>query len=163
EPQFYAWVASAFILAQVVGLSVAGAWKDRAGVRTPFLLAVAGFGIGSLLCALAPSMHVLVFARAFQGLSGGALNALSFAAAAAAASPGIAIGLLATGVLAAYAFWNAERHAAVAVIPRETWLGRGPVGSSLLAMMFYTGAYTGAGVFLPLYLVQVRGESTTAA
>jgi MFS family permease len=29
--------------------------------------------------------------------------------------------------------------------------------------MFYTGAYTGAGVFLPLYLVQVRGESTTAA
>ena len=25
EPQFYAWVASAFILAQVVGLSVAGA------------------------------------------------------------------------------------------------------------------------------------------
>ena len=29
--------------------------------------------------------------------------------------------------------------------------------------MFYTGAYTGAGLFLPLYLVQVRGESTTQA
>jgi predicted MFS family arabinose efflux permease len=29
--------------------------------------------------------------------------------------------------------------------------------------MFYVGAYTGAGVFLPLYLVQVRGESTTQA
>jgi predicted MFS family arabinose efflux permease len=29
--------------------------------------------------------------------------------------------------------------------------------------VFYLGAYTGAGVFLPLYLVQVRGESTTQA
>ena len=30
EPQYYAWVASAFILAQVVGLSIAGAWRiDR--------------------------------------------------------------------------------------------------------------------------------------
>src|SRR5438874_3255524 len=83
EPQFYAWVASAFILAQVVGLSIAGAWKDRAGLRKPFLIAVAAFGVGSLLCALAPSMHILVLARAFQGLAGGALNALGFAARAA--------------------------------------------------------------------------------
>jgi MFS family permease len=253
EPQFYAWVASAFILAQVVGLSVAGAWRDRAGLRIPFLVAVAGFGVGSLLCALAPSMHVLVFARAFQGLAGGALNALSFSAAAAypeairlrmlslisgvwgivalgapllggfitdalgwrwiflvnvpvcaavivlgylalervqpsasrralpvmralllaiavagltaapSASPEIAVGLLLCGVLSAVGYAYAERHAVVAVIPRETWTGRGPVGSSLLATMFYTGAYTGAGVFLPLYLVQVRGESTTQA
>jgi MFS family permease len=253
EPQFYAWVASAFILAQVVGLSVAGAWKDRAGLRTPFLITVAAFGVGSLLCAFAPSMHTLVFARAFQGLAGGALNALGFAAAAAypesirlrmlslisgvwgvialgapllggvitdtlgwrwiflvnvpvctavivlawfalaassrggarralpitraillalavagitaapSASADFAIGLLVIGVLAALAYAYQERRAAVAVIPRETWLSRGPVGSSLLATSFYTGAYTGAGVFLPLYLVQVRGESTTEA
>src|SRR5205823_5913979 len=58
-------------------------WKDRAGLRKPFLIAVAAFGVGSLLCALAPSMHILVLARAFQGLAGGALNALGFAAAAA--------------------------------------------------------------------------------
>jgi MFS family permease len=83
EPQFYAWVASAFILAQVVGLSVAGAWRDRAGLKTPFLLAVLAFGVGSLLCAIAPSMPGLVLARAFQGLAGGGLNALGFAAAAA--------------------------------------------------------------------------------
>ncbi|MBV9893089.1 MAG: MFS transporter [Chloroflexi bacterium] len=253
EPQFYAWVASAFILAQIVGLSVGGAWKDRAGLRTPFLVAVAGFGLGSLLCAVAPSMPLLVFARAFQGLAGGALSALSFAAAAAypeairlrmlslisgvwgvvalgapllggfitdllgwrwiflvnlpvcaavillgwlaletskpsdsrralpvtravllavavagltaapSASPEIAVALLAVGLVAAIAFAYAERGAVIPVIPRDTWLGRGPVGSSLLATVFYTGAYTGAGVFLPLYLVQVRGESTTQA
>jgi MFS family permease len=253
EPQFYAWVASAFILAQVVGLSIGGAWKDRAGLRTPFLIAVAAFGVGSLLCALAPSMQVLVVSRGFQGLAGGALSALCFAAAATypetirlrmlslisgvwgivalgapllggvitdtlgwrwiflvnvpvctgvvvlgwlaletgkpsdtrralpvtralllaiavagltaapSASPQVAAVLLGVGLVAAIAFARAERRAAVAVIPRETWLGRGPVGSSLLATMFYTGAYTGAGVFLPLYLVQVRGESTTQA
>jgi MFS family permease len=253
EPQFYAWVASAFILAQVVGLSVAGAWKDRAGLRNPFLIAVAAFGLGSLFCALAPSMQVLVFSRAFQGLAGGALSALCFAAAAAypervrlrmlslisgvwgvialgapllggfitdwlgwrwiflvnvpvcaavivlgwlalaatkpsaagralpvtravllaiavagltaapSASREVAVVLLATGVIAAIVYARLERQAAVAVIPTDTWLGRGPVGSSLRAIMFYTGAYTGAGVFLPLYLVQVRGESTTQA
>ena len=59
EPRFYAWVASAFILAQVVGLSVAGAWKDRSGLKTPFLITVFAFGLGSLLCALAPSMPLL--------------------------------------------------------------------------------------------------------
>jgi MFS family permease len=253
EPQFYAWVASAFILAQVVGLSVAGAWRDRSGLRTPFLITVAAFGLGSLLCALAPSMLTLVVARAFQGLAGGGLNALGFAAAAAypeavrlrmmslisgvwgvlalgapllgglitdtlgwrwiflvnlplcaavillgwfalvaskpagqrralpvtravllaiavagltaapSATPEVAIALLAVGGLAAVAFWRAERHAAVPVIPRDTWLGRGAAGSSLLALAFFTGAYTGAGVFLPLYLVEIRGMSTTEA
>ena len=253
EPQFYAWVASAFILAQVVGLSVAGAWKDRAGLRNPFLIAVAAFGVGSLFCALAPSMHILVFSRAFQGLAGGALSALCFAAAAVypervrlrmlslisgvwgvialgapllggfitdslgwrwiflvnvpvcagvialgwlalkdtrpsdvrralpvtraillatavagltaapSASRDIAVGLLAIGLAAAVVYARLEVRASVAVIPTDTWLGRGPVGSSLRATMFYTGAYTGAGVFLPLYLVQVRGESTTQA
>jgi MFS family permease len=253
EPQFYAWVASAFILAQVVGLSVAGAWRDRSGLKTPFLVAVAAFGVGSLFCAVAPSMHILVFARAFQGLAGGGLNALGFAAAAAypeavrlrmlslisgvwgvvalgapllgglitdtlgwrwiflvnvplcaavmllgylalapakptgqrrslpvvravllaiavagltaapSAGPQLAVGLLLVGVAAALLFARQERRAVVPVIPRETWLGRGPVGSSLLASAFYVGAYTGAGVFLPLYLVEVRGESTTAA
>src|SRR5205807_10147349 len=53
------------------------------GLKTPFLIAVFAFGSGSLLCAIAPSMPLLVFARAFQGLAGGGLNALGFAAAAA--------------------------------------------------------------------------------
>src|SRR5205823_117512 len=83
--------------------------------------------------------------------------------AAPSASRELAVGLLAIGILAALAFAREERRAAVPVIPRDTWLGRGPVGSSVLASMFYVGAYTGAGVFLPLYLVQVRGESTTQA
>jgi predicted MFS family arabinose efflux permease len=83
--------------------------------------------------------------------------------AAPSASREVAVGLLVVGLVAAVAYARAERSASVPVIPRETWLGRGPVGSSLQAMMFYTGAYTGAGLFLPLYLVEIRGESTTQA
>jgi MFS family permease len=257
EPQFYAWVTSAFVLAQVVGLSIGGAWKDRAGLRTPFIVSVAAFGLGSLLCGLAPSMSALVLARAFQGLAGGGLSSLGFAAAAAypeavrlrmlalisgvwgvvalgapllggfitdnlgwrwiffvnvplcvivvglawyalsgappsSASPARAGGLpvvralllaiavvgitaapsasrelgvvfIVGGVLAAVLFARAERRAAVPIIPLDTWRGRGPAGSSLLAIPFYTGAYAGASLFLPLYLVEIRGESTTEA
>jgi len=56
EPQYYAWVASAFILAQVVGLSIAGAWRDRAGLKVPFLISVAAFGAGSLLASISTSV-----------------------------------------------------------------------------------------------------------
>ncbi len=80
QPVFYAWVASGFVLAQIVGMALAGAWRDRSGLRTPFLAGIAVFGVGSLLCAGAPSMAMLVVARAFQGLGGGALSALSYAA-----------------------------------------------------------------------------------
>ena len=55
-----------------------------------------------------------------------------------------AIGLLAVGVAAAILYARAERTADVPIIPREAWLGRGPAGSSLQAIAFYTGAYTGA-------------------
>ena len=80
EPQFYAWVTSAFVLAQVIGMSVGGAARDRIGLRRPVIVAVIGFGIGSLLCGVAPTMSTLVFARAFQGLAGGGLSSLGFEA-----------------------------------------------------------------------------------
>jgi predicted MFS family arabinose efflux permease len=99
-----------------------------------------------------PVLRAILLALAVTGLT-----------AAPSASPAVAVGLLVMGVVAAVLFARHERRAAIPVIPRETWLGRGPVGSSLLASAFYVGAYTGAGVFLPLYLVEVRGESTTAA
>src|SRR5258708_33252306 len=82
DPAFYAWVTSAFILTQVIGLSLGGAWRDRAGLRTPFVVSVIVFGLGSLACSFAPSMALLVLARALQGLGGGGLSAVSFAASA---------------------------------------------------------------------------------
>src|SRR5579885_3277802 len=83
DPVLYAGVASAFILAQIVGLSIGGAWRDGSGLRTPFLVSVTLFGLGSLSCAFAPTMPALVAARAFQGLGGGGILALCMAAVAA--------------------------------------------------------------------------------
>jgi len=83
QPEFYAWVASVFVLTQIVGLSLGGAWKDRAGFRLPFIVSVIVFGLGSMACWAAPSMSLLVLARAFQGLGGGGVTAVAFAAAAA--------------------------------------------------------------------------------
>src|SRR3712207_3516646 len=59
QPEFYAWVTAAFVLAQVVGLSIGGAWRDRSGVRAPFMVCLGMFALCSLLCGLEPTMPTL--------------------------------------------------------------------------------------------------------
>lgn len=64
------WVMLAYML-PLVALSVpAGRWLDRASLRAAFLLAVGGFGVTSLLIALAPSMPALLAGRFLQGVFG---------------------------------------------------------------------------------------------
>src|ERR671920_536291 len=46
---------------------------DVLGERRVFSIGVAGFGVASLLCALAPSIEVLVAARVLQGIFGALL------------------------------------------------------------------------------------------
>jgi DHA2 family multidrug resistance protein len=72
-----AWVLTSYLIASAVALPALGAIEARLGMRRSFLLAVAGFGIASLLCALAPNMEALVVARFFQGLCGAGLLPLS--------------------------------------------------------------------------------------
>ena len=50
-----------------------------AGPRRAYAIAALLFGLGTLACALAPTMPVMVGARAIQGFGGGILFALSFA------------------------------------------------------------------------------------
>ena len=54
-----------------------GKLSDVHGRRSMMLIAIALFVLGSLACALAPSMTALIFARALQGMGGGGLMALS--------------------------------------------------------------------------------------
>jgi EmrB/QacA subfamily drug resistance transporter len=49
------------------------------GERRMFMLGVGGFGVTSLLCALAPTIEVLVFARALQGVFGALLTPAALA------------------------------------------------------------------------------------
>src|SRR3954466_7204358 len=63
------WVVEAYALATVSLLLVGGALGDQFGRRRIFVIGLIGFGITSLLCALAPSSAFLIAARALQGLT----------------------------------------------------------------------------------------------
>jgi EmrB/QacA subfamily drug resistance transporter len=54
-------------------LLIGGSLDDIFERRTVFAVGVAGFGITSLACALAPSVGVLIAARALQGITGALL------------------------------------------------------------------------------------------
>jgi EmrB/QacA subfamily drug resistance transporter len=67
------WVVEAYALATVSLLLVGGALGDQFGRRRIFTLGLIGFGITSILCAIAPSSTMLIGARALQGLTGALL------------------------------------------------------------------------------------------
>ena len=73
------WVINAYQLAVVASLLPFAALGDRLGVRRVFLGGLAFFSVASLLCALAPSLQGLVFARTLQGLGAGALMSVNVA------------------------------------------------------------------------------------
>ena len=67
------WVVEAYALATVALLLVGGALGDQFGRRRIFTIGLIGFGITSILCALAPSSTMLIAARGLQGLTGALL------------------------------------------------------------------------------------------
>jgi len=71
------WVVTAYLLAATVVTPLYGKLSDIYGRRRVLLIGIAIFIIGSVACALSPSMPILVAARAVQGLGGGGLIALS--------------------------------------------------------------------------------------
>src|SRR3954462_14051961 len=89
------WVVNAYLLVLGALILVGGRLGDVFGERKVFSLGVAGFGATSLLCALAPSIEVLVGARALQGMFGAALTPSALAVIGATFAPeerGAAIG-----------------------------------------------------------------------
>jgi EmrB/QacA subfamily drug resistance transporter len=71
------WVVTAYLLTGTAVTPLYGKLSDIHGRRAMMLTAIGIFVLGSLACALAPSMTALVFARGLQGLGGGGLMALS--------------------------------------------------------------------------------------
>jgi DHA1 family bicyclomycin/chloramphenicol resistance-like MFS transporter len=71
-----AWAVQLTLTACLAGLALgqilAGPLSDRFGRRRPLLVGVAGYAVASLLCALAPSIAVLVVLRFAQGIAGAA-------------------------------------------------------------------------------------------
>jgi EmrB/QacA subfamily drug resistance transporter len=71
------WVVTAYLLTGTAVTPLYGKLSDIYGRRAMMLTAIGIFVVGSIACALAPSMTALVLGRAVQGLGGGGLMALS--------------------------------------------------------------------------------------
>ena len=67
------YVYNAYLLTLSALLILAGALNDYYGRRRMFAIGLAGFGLTSVLCGLAPSMELLVAFRVLQGAAGAML------------------------------------------------------------------------------------------
>lgn len=75
----FAWVGTSYIVTSAIATPLLGKLSDLYGRRRIFQITMVVFLIGSFLCGAANSMGQLIAARAFQGLGGGGIQALSFA------------------------------------------------------------------------------------
>jgi EmrB/QacA subfamily drug resistance transporter len=67
------WIITAYLLASTAVAPVFGTLCDIYGRKAMIITALSLFIAGSILCAVAPSMPVLILARGLQGLGGGGI------------------------------------------------------------------------------------------
>lgn len=95
------WVITGYLLVFAVGVPLYGRLSDVYSLRKIFCVGLAGFALGSLVCALAPSLPVLVAGRMMQAAGGAAIPALSSTSVARLLPPGRrggALGLIVSSV-----------------------------------------------------------------
>ena len=73
------WTANAYLVTLSSLILIGGSLGDLFGARRVFMIGVAGFGVTSLFCALAPTIELLVVARALQGVFGALLTPAALA------------------------------------------------------------------------------------
>ncbi|MBI3734041.1 MAG: MFS transporter [Chloroflexi bacterium] len=76
--QIYGWVFSVYMLTSTSTMPIFGKLSDIYGRRPVYLVAVALFLIGSVMCGTANSMGELIAYRGLQGLGAGGLLPLAF-------------------------------------------------------------------------------------
>ena len=74
-----AWATTVFLVAAIVAGAGGATVKARLGARAGLLLGGGVFLAGTLVCALAPAMPVLLVGRALQGAGEGMVAAISYA------------------------------------------------------------------------------------
>ncbi len=78
--RLYGWVFSAFLLASLIGIVLAGTLADRTPLGRLMLAGLAAFALGLVIGGTAPDMLVLVAGRAVQGLGAGVVPAVAYVA-----------------------------------------------------------------------------------
>jgi len=170
-PSMLGWVMSIFLLVYGVAIPFYGKLADRYGARKLFIGGVGLFGLGSMLCAIAPSLETLLAARVVQGLGGAAFPGLGMTLASRAVPPekrgtalgyiaatmgvGAAVGPLIGGIAADFVSWRllfgasaialVVIPAAHASLPKEDTNPNAPLdllGGILLAIGVAAGLYS---------------------
>ncbi|MFC4603740.1 MFS transporter [Rhodococcus kronopolitis] len=77
--RYFAWAATIFLVASVVSAVLVSRLLAGVGPRWAYLSAIGLFTAGTLVCAAAPDMLVLLLGRALQGFGGGLLSGLAYA------------------------------------------------------------------------------------
>jgi EmrB/QacA subfamily drug resistance transporter len=104
------WVMESYLLLMGSLVLLGGSLGDIYGRRTIFALGIGGFGLTSMICAIAPSTETLVAARGLQGIAGALLVPSSLAIITAVFHDPVERG-------AAIGSWTAWTSAAVAAGP----------------------------------------------
>ena len=81
------WIVTGYTLTLAAFILLGGSLGDLLGRRRVFVVGAVWFGVASLLCALAPSIWVLVAARALQGIGGALMTPGSLAILSASFAP----------------------------------------------------------------------------
>jgi EmrB/QacA subfamily drug resistance transporter len=81
------WTINAYTLTLASFILLGGSLGDRYGRRRVFIIGVGWFALASALCAVAPSIQLLIAARALQGVGGALLTPGSLAMISASFAP----------------------------------------------------------------------------
>lgn len=75
----FAWATTIYVAASVLGSTFVAVRPERVTLNRCYVFGAVLFGIGSLVCAIAPTMETVLLGRAIQGLGAGFLVALGYA------------------------------------------------------------------------------------
>lgn len=75
----YAWNTTLFVVASILGSALSPKLLALTGPKGSYGVAAVIFAVGAVICAVAPTMSILLFGRFVQGVGGGFLFALAYA------------------------------------------------------------------------------------
>jgi MFS family permease len=125
------WIVTAYLVAYIAAMPLAGRAADRFGLPTLMIMALVIFATGSLICGAAQTLEVLVAGRVVQGAGAGAILPVATAG-------------------ASHLYEGHARSRALGFIGAATFLGMavGPVlGALILEHLQLRDALTGIGIW----------------
>src|SRR5438874_330082 len=147
------WVISLYLLALGITTPLSGFLGDRFGIKRIYILGLTFFVVGSLLCGLAPTLLLLIIARAIQGIGGGMAQPLGPALLYRAFPPkeqGTALGFFGIALVVAPALGPMLN---LRLFQNRTFLNATVVGYVTVLALF------GAEFLMPVYLQALRGRT----